>query len=440
MKSELFPGDKLRKLIIPLIMDQLLMVLVGMAGTVMVASVGETAVSGVSLVDTLNTLVITLLTGLSTGGAVLCAHYMGSNNKDEAANVLKHMLIIGLGVSVCFMGVFSLGGRGLLGIIFGQVEETVLDNASVYFKIVTLSFPFLGIYTGCTAVLRGTGNSRLPMIVSAIMNGINIAGNAILLYGLGLGVEGVAIPALVSRIAAAVIMLAILCRPGLEVQINNIKVRWNKDIITRILRVGIPGSLEMSIFQIGKILVLGLIARLGTTAITANAIGNTLNSFQALPEDAIGLALITVVGACLGAGEKEQAVQYTRKLLKMAYVSMWVINILVFAGAPVIARFFALSAETAGAAIHIIRFNCLFAITIWPLAFALPNALKGAYDVKYPLLVSLFSMWVFRVGLSYLAVTFFDASIYMLYVCFALDWIFRAIMFGGRFLSKKWLC
>lgn len=439
MEAVLFPKDRLRKLIIPLILDQMLVVLVGMADTVMISSVGEAAVSGVSLVDTLNTLVLTLFTGLSTGGAVLCAHYMGQGKQQEASKVLKHMLLIILGVSLCFMALFLCGGRGLLRLVFGSVEEAVLDNASTYFWIITLSFPFLGVYSSCTAVFRGIGNSRLPMTVSVLMNLINVAGNAFLLYGMGCGVEGVAIPTFLSRLAAACIMLSVVMRSKSQVRIDTIHIKWDHNIVKRILEVGIPGSLEMSIFQVGKILVLGFIARLGTTAITANAIGNTMNNIQALPEDAIGLALVTVVGQCLGANQKEQAYGYTKKLLKMAYGSMWVINLVVFAGANVIAGFFGLTQETAVTTANLIRFNCLFAFTVWPLAFALPNALKGAYDVKFPLAVSLFSMWIFRVGLSYVALTWLNADIYMMYVCFAIDWIFRAVLFTVRFRGRKWL-
>lgn len=459
MDRELFPKEKLRKLIIPLVLDQMLVVMVGMADTVMISSVGEAAVSGVSLVDTLSTLVLTLFTGLSTGGAVLCAHYAGQKKQQEASLVLKHMLLIILGVSLCFMTVFLWGSGGLLRLVFGAVEDAVFQNASVYFFIITLSFPFLGFYSSCTAVYRGIGNARLPMLVSLLMNLLNVAGNAVMLYGFGCGVEGVAIPTLLSRVTAACIMLALVAGPRAQVSLGVFRsgrraggtsalepgrrepprFRLNGGIVRRILAVGVPGSLEMSIFQVGKILVLGLIARLGTTAITANAIGNTLNNIQALPEDAIGLALVTVVGQCMGANEKEQAYSYTKKLLKTAYMAMWAINLAVFAGAPLIAGFFGLTQETAVTTANVIRFNCLFAFTVWPLAFSLPNALKGAYDVKYPLCVSLFSMWVFRVGLSYVAITWFHADIYMLYMCFAVDWVFRAVMFAGRFRSRKWL-
>lgn len=439
MDKELFPKDKLKKLIIPLVLDQMLVVMVGMADTLMISSVGEAAVSGVSLVDTLSTLVLTLFTGLSTGGAVLCAHYVGQKKQKEACGVLKHMLLIILGVALVFMTVFLCGSRSLLRAVFGQVEDAVLSNASVYFRIITLSLPFLGFYSSCTAVFRGIGNSRLPMLVSVLMNVINVAGNAVMLYGMGCGVEGVAIPTLLSRVMAACIMLVLVISPRSQVRLTGSRFCLDAGIVKRILAVGIPGSLEMSIFQVGKILVLGLIAQLGTTAITANAIGNTMNNIQALPEDAIGLALVTVVGQCLGADEKEQAYSYTKKLLKLAYCAMWVINLVIFAGALVITGLFGLTQETAVTTANVIRFNCVFALTVWPLAFALPNALKGAYDVKYPLAVSLFSMWVFRVGMSYAAVAWLHADIYMLYVCFAVDWVFRAILFTGRFRGRKWL-
>lgn len=439
MATELFPNKKLKSLIIPLVLDQLLMVSVGMADTIMISSVGEAAVSGVSLVDNINLLVLTLFSGLSAGGAVLCAHYAGQGNRKEFSEVLKHMLLISTGISVIFTVLFLAGGRNLLSGIFGRVDEEVLTNGVSYLRILALSFVFMGIYSSCAAVFRGLGNSRIPMFVSLVMNVINIAGNAILLYGFKMGVEGVAIPTVVSRVVGAGIMIFLVVRGRTEVSFGKPSFKWNSGLVKNLLSVGVPGSLEMGIFQIGKILVLGYIARLGTSAITANAIANTLTAVQALPGDAIGLALMTVVGQCMGADNKEAAVFYTKKLLKGAYLAMAVINIIVILCTPIIVGFFKLSPDTAEITGNLIMFNGVFAMTLWPLSFTLPNALKGAYDVKYPLVVSMFSMWAFRVILSFIAINYFDASIYTLYMCFAVDWIFRAIMYFGRFKRRKWL-
>lgn len=453
MQTALFDNRSLRRMILPLLFDQLLMSLIGITNVLMISSVGEAAVSAVSLVETINTLITTIFTGLATGGAIICAQYVGQKKLHMAARTATQLLSVIVSVSLLFLFIFLIFKKAILHLLFGSVDAAVMKNAFSYFSITMLSYPFLGLYTCCGAIFRSSANTSLPMYASLLMNGINITGNYILLFVFHFKIEGVAIPTVLARMIASLLLFYLLLsrkhRPFPSVQAsyegNNVclqlirKLKPDLSIIRRILAIGIPAGLELSIFQIGKILVLGLIASLGTTAITSNAIANTVNTFQALPQDAIGLALITIVGQCIGAGEKEQAVSYTKKLLKTTYIAMWSLNVIILLFIPLITRMFNLSQETAEITSKLIQFNCLFGFTAWPLAFALPNALRGASDVTFTLSVSLFSMWVFRVGLSYLSIHFLNASIYVLYYCFGVDWIFRAVMYSLRFHSKKWL-
>ena len=437
----------------PLLIDQLLAVLVGMADTFMVSSVSEAAVSGVSLVDTINMLFLTIFSGLATGGAVICAHFIGQSksagrNKDSqskntvnpfyneaASHAANQLLLVILLISLLCAAICLSFHTFILKTIFGNVAKEVFSNASVYFFITALSLPFFAFYNGCAALFRSMGISKTPMYTSLFMNLLNIAGNAVLLYIFHMGVAGVAIATLASRITASFLIAFLLGRPKQSIQLVHITLRPDFSIIRKILSVGIPGSLELSIFQIGKILVLRLISSLGTVAITANAIANTLVTFQALAEDAVSLALITVVGQCIGANLWKQAKEYTYKLMKFTYLAMWLVNLsmLALTFTPFITQCFHLSSATAKTATILIRYNCLFGLSFWPVSFTLPNSLRAAQDVKFPLCVSFFSMWTFRVGLSWLFIRYTGLGIYGIYISFGVDWIFRAILFIFRF-------
>lgn len=442
MKEELtlFPAKKLKSLIFPLLLDQLFNVLVGMADTVMVSSVGEAAVSGVSLVDTLNTFFLMIFSGLATGGAIICAHAIGETKYEKARESGNQLLIVTAFVSIIFLCISLFFRRQLLNLIFGNVDKDVMDNALKYFTFIALSLPFLAIHNGCTALFRSIGDSKTPMKISLIMNCINIAGNAFCLYVLDMGVIGVAIPTLVSRIVAAFINSYKISRKELAISMRHFTLRPNFKNIINILKLAIPSSLENSIFQIGKILVLGLISSLGTTAIAANAVANSVLTFQTLTEDAMGLAMITIVGQCAGASQFKQAFGYTKKLLKYTYCMMWIVNIPVLFAAGWILKIYNLTEATGKITINLIRYNCLCALTIWPLAFTLPNAIRAAGNVIYTMSISLFSMWVFRILLSWIMVKHFGYGLWAIYICFGIDWLFRTFAFIWKARPSQFKC
>lgn len=438
MKEDLtlFPKNKLKALIFPLLLDQLFNVLVGMADTVMVSSVGEAAVSGVSLVDTLNMFFLMIFSGLATGGAIICAQAVGEKKYAKAKNAANQLLLITTCSSILFLIISLCLRKQLLHLIFGNVETAVMDNALKYFTFVAISLPFLAIHNGCAALFRSIGDSKTPMKISLIMNLINIAGNAFCLYVLNMGVLGVAIPTLISRIAAVLMNSHPLRNEHLPISMKHFTLRPDWSSMVQILRLAIPGSLENSIFQIGKILVLGLISSLGTTAIAANAVANSVLTFQTLTEDAMGLAMITVVGQCAGASQWNQVCGYRNKLLKYTYCMMWLVNLLVFFTAGWILNLYHLTQTTGQLTLWLIRYNCLCGLTIWPLAFTLPNAIRAAGNVMYTMGISLFSMWVFRIGLSYILVKFFSCGIQTVYLCFGIDWLFRSAAFALKARSQ----
>ncbi len=440
MDKPLFTREELKKLIIPLILEQLLAISIGMSDTLMVSACGEAAVSGVSLVDSISVLLIQILSALATGGAVVCSQYLGKKMLERARVSAGQLMFIMLVVSVTVMVAVLFSSEFLLRTIFGQIEADVMENARVYFLVTALSYPFLGVYNAGAALFRSMGNSKISMYTSLVMNIINIAGNALLIFGFGLGVLGAALSTLVSRTISALVMAVLLCKkdnPLCIASLACLRPQW--DVISRILKIGIPSGVENGMFQIGKLLVSSLTATFGTAAIAANAVANSIAGFANIPGNAIGLAMVTVIGRCIGAGEKEQARNYSRKLLGIAYVGMFLTNLAVFVGVKPLVSCFSLSEEAHGIAVQLLRTFAVCAILIWPLSFALPNTLRAAGDAKYTMVVSVFSMWVFRVFSSYFFAGTLGLGVLGVWIGMYVDWLFRSILFVIRYIHGKWL-
>lgn len=435
----MFTRKDLKKLIIPLIIEQTLAVTVGMVDIIMVSRVGEAAVSGVSLVDTINILLINIFAALATGGAVVCAQYLGQKDVKNAGKAANQLLLSVLVISLGITAISLIGNNSILSLAFGNVDSKVMYNARLYFLITSLSYPFLAIYNSCSALYRAMGNSKVSMFTSFLMNGINIVGNAILLYVFHAGVEGVAIPTLISRIVAAFVMLLLIRNPKNVLHIDKkFRFSFDKLMVKKILRIGVPNGIENSMFQIGKILVQSLTASFGTMAIAANAVANTAASFEVIPGNAIGLALITVVGQCVGSGDYEGAKYYTIKLMKIAYIIMAVVNVTIALFAGPFINFYHFSWETSQIAYQLLIYHSIVSSLIWPLSFTLPSALRAASDVKYTMIIAIISMWIFRIFFSYILGDFFGLGVMGVWIAMTLDWLFRGICFTIRFLRGKW--
>ncbi len=435
----MFSKQDLKRLILPLIIEQVLLVAVGMADTIMISSVGEAAVSGVSLVDTVNVLLINLFTALATGGAVVAGHSLGEGSKERASEAAEQLVLFTAAASVCIMVVVLLCHQWILTRVFGRIEPDVMENARVYLLITALSIPFIALYNAGAAIFRAMSDSKTSMLASLIMNGINIAGNALLIYGFGMGVEGAAIPTLVSRMLAAILVLALLGNQKLDIHLRRgIKLKFQKKIIQRICYVGIPNGMENSVFQLGKILVLSLVTSFGTTALAANAVSNNIALFQIIPGMAIGYAIVTVVSQCAGAKRYDEVRYYTKLLLKYIYAGMWLVNLVVIFVCPLIVRAYHLSEATGVLTEKILIYHALCCMIIWPMAFSLPNTLRATGDVKITFAVSMISMWIFRVGFSFFLGRTLQWGVFGIWVAMTIDWLFRAILFFLRYRSGKW--
>lgn len=437
----LFSRDALIRLIVPLIIEQLLLMTVGMADTVMVTTAGEATVSGVSLVDNINTLIIQIFSALSTGGAVVVAQYLGRQETHSAKTAAKQLLYAMTGISVVLMILALIFRQHILSLIFGQVEPAVMDSALVYFLLTAAAYPFMGIYNAGAALFRAMGNSKVSMINSFIINVINILVNAILIFGFGMGAAGAGIGTLVSRIAAAVIIMVMLRHPGLTVQVDNIfHFEFNGSMIRRILFIGIPTGMENGMFQAGKLMVLNLITTFGTSAVAANAIANSISGVINVPGSAMGLAIITVIGRCIGAGDTRQAVHYTKLLVGCSYLSMLIMGSALFFSADFLATLFNLSPEAMAMASQVLKFCAIANMLFWPMAFTLPNSLRAAGDAVFTMVVSLTTMFVCRVALSYVFACSWGLGLGMLGVWLAMfcDWIVRAVCFLWRYWRGSW--
>lgn len=439
VKPLLFSNKDLRKLIAPMVVEQLLAVLVGMADTIMVAVVGESAVASVSLVDNINILLIGLFMALATGGAVVAGQFLGHKEIKKATTAAEQLVFFMTLFSVLIMTIVYLGKWFILHIVFGQIEPDVMAYADTYLMIVTASIPFIAIYNAGAAIFRVQGNSAISMKISILMNGINVAGNAILVLGLHCGVEGVAIPTLISRIVAAIMMICLLFNQKLTIHLSkNMQIRFDWSMIGRILRIGIPNGVENSMFQLGKLVLLSLISTFGTVAITANAVSNTVAAFAILPGQAIGMGMVTVVSHCVGADDYEQVRYYTKKLMKYAIGAMAVTNLLVMAAIPLVTVAYQLSPETAQITKNILVFHSICAIVIWTFSFTLPNALRAANDVKYAMIVSLLSMWFCRIVMGVVFGAYMGLGVMGVWIAMILDWCVRSIFFLIRYHRGKW--
>ena len=429
----MFTRKDLAKLLLPLIVEQLLAVLVGMADVVMVAAVGETAVSGVSLVDSISILIIQMLAALATGGSVVCAQYIGKKQPENACEAAGQLILVTTMVSVVIAVIALIGNRHLLAMIFGKVENSVMENAQIYFWLSALSYPFLAVYNSCAALYRAMGNSKVSMYASLVMNAINIAGNAICVFGLHMGVEGVGIPTLVSRAFAAILMLFLIQRPQNVIRIRNLQeLRFNGRMIKDILKVGVPNGMENTMFQFGKLFLQSLVSSLGTVAIASYAVASNLVTFEYLVGNAIGLGIITIVGQCVGAGEWEQAKQYTKKLVLVNYAALVVICSLMILFRNQVVGIYNLSPEATRTSAEMLFAHSL-AMVVWPLAFTIPYSLRASFDAPFTMYVSVASMWIFRIASAYFFVKVLNLGVMCVWYGMYIDWVFRGLLFVNRF-------
>lgn len=435
----LYSNKDLKKLVIPLILEQLLAILVGLADTVMIAGEGEAAMSGVSLVDTINILIINIFAALATGGAVVAGHFLGQKDAENAGRAAWQLVLFSILSSLAVTALFIGFHTPLLRLIFGGVEAEVMASAKTYLVLTAISVCPLAVYNACAALFRAMGDSKTTMWISLFMNGLNVVGNAIFIYGMKIGVAGAAIATSISRFAAMAIIVPMLFGNGRAICFKG-KVTWkiNRNLVKKILHIGVPNGLENSLFQLGKILLLSLVTTFGTYAIAANSICNALAAFNVLPGTAINFAVLSVASVCVGAGEYKQVRYYTKKLMVMAIGCITILSLLFIVSAPQLVGIYQASEETTRLAVQVLRWHAAMAIFVWVPSFTLPNTLRAAGDVIWPMTIAILSMWIFRIGTAYIFSYYLNMGLMGVWIAMTIDWVFRAICYMVRYRGTKW--
>ena len=437
----LFSNLDLRRLIVPLLIEQTLFMTVGTADTIMVASLGEVSVSAVSLVNMFNGFIANILFALSTGGAVVASQSLGAGNQKRACASAKQLLALSFCITLCLLAICQLFHRQLLHVIYGELEADVLKDAITYFRITTCGYPLISMYGCCAALCRSMNRSKVTMYISTMSNCINITGNALLIYGFKMGVAGAAYATFFSRICQVCVILVVLTDKSQPIYLDfREKFRFSLDMAKRILFIGIPSGIEHGVFQLGRLLVVGLIAKYGTKEIAANAVANTVDYFGCIVGNSFGLAMITVIGQSVGAGIKAQVEYYVKKMMKWCYTFhvAWIAFLLCML--PLFLKLFhKVTPETLDLAFILILIHNGLGLFLWPVAFVFPNVLRAANDVRYTMVLSISSMFIVRIGLSYVMAPMFQSGVIAVWLAMIMDWVVRIIGFVWRYRSDAWV-
>lgn len=439
-QQHIFTNQMLRSLLIPVIFEQVLNSLMGTVDTMMVSNVGSAAISAVSLVDSINVLVIQAFSALAAGGAIICSQYIGQKNHEMANKSARQVLFIITAISVAVTILCLIFRIPLLQFIFGKVEADVMTASRTYFFYTAISFPFIALYDAGASIFRSQGNTRGPMTVSVISNVINIGGNAVLIWVFHMGVAGAAIATLASRIFCAVVVLWQLRLNRQPIVVKNYyQIRPDGKMIGRILSLGIPSGVENSMFQLGKLSIQSSVSTLGTVAIAAQAMTNILENLNGIAAIGVGIGLMTVVGQCLGAGRKDEAIYYIKKLSIIAEIIIIASCLLVFALTIPITKLGGMESQSAQMCFHMVTWITIIKPIVWVMAFVPAYGLRAAGDVKFSMLTSCITMWAFRFCLCVYLIRFKGFGPMAVWIGMFTDWTVRGIVFSLRFHSRKWL-
>ena len=441
-QQHMFSNRLICSLLIPVVLEQLLNSIMGTADTMMVSNVGSAAISAVSLVDSINVLVIQAFSALAAGGAIVCAQYIGQKNKEKANESARQVLFIITAISVAVSLICLVFQKPLLRLIFGSVEPAVMSASEIYFFYTALSFPFIAAYDSAASIFRAQDNTKGPMIISMISNVMNIAGNAVMIWVFHMGVAGAALSTLISRIFCAVVVIIQLRkeREGQEIVVRDyFKIRPDWSMIRRILGLGIPSGVENSMFQLGKLAIQSTVSTLGTAAIAAQAMTNILENLNGIAAIGVGVGLMTIVGQCLGAGRKDEAVYYIKKLCVIAEVIIIISCLGVFALTKPVTILGGMEKESADMCFHMVMWITIVKPLVWIMAFIPGYGLRAAGDVKFSMIVSCCTMWACRFCLCVFLIRVMGFGPMGVWIGMFADWTLRGIIFTWRFHSRKWL-
>ena len=438
--SRQWTNRALFSLLWPLVIEQLLAVAMGAADTIMVSWIGEYAVSGVNVIDNINNLLIIAFTALCTGGAVVVSQYIGRKDYANSCAAAKQLIYSVAVISVLIMVLAVTLRRPIITLFYGKIADDVMDAASAYFLFTGLSYPFLALATAGAALYRAAGNSRTPMLIALLVNVLHIGGNVLFIYVMEFGVMGAALSTFISRVVVAAIAILMLYRGrNSPVSLQGLfSVRIARPMIRNILNVGLPSGIESSMFMVGKLLTQRIFAIFGTAAIAANAITGMINSFTFMPGSAFGIALLTVVGQCIGAGDYAEAKKLTFKIMKLAYIVIFIVSALTYIFMDPLLALFNLGDEAYGIARSILKIHCFSMAIGWAMSFVLPNSLRAAGDARFAMIVSTVSMWTVRVCAAYFFAFTLKLGPLGVWLAMGADFLVRGAFFCLRWIRGKW--
>ncbi|MBD5534978.1 MAG: MATE family efflux transporter [Lachnospiraceae bacterium] len=434
-----FTNKDLKNMIVPLFFEQLLVMLVGIADTLVISYAGEAAVSGVSLVNQFNTIFIYIFTALASGGAVVVSQYIGSRDMDNAEKSSGQLLMFSILLSLAIGALVLIGNRTMLGILFGKVEDSVMDACVTYLRISAYSYPALAIYNAGAAIYRSLGKTKVTMYISILSNIINVVGNIIGVFGLKAGVAGVAYPSLIARAFSAVVITFLCFRQGAELRYRN---KWifacDGGMLKKILNIAVPNGVENGLFQLVKVALSSIVALFGTYQIAANGVAQSLWSLAALMGVAMSSAFIPVIGQCMGANETDEAEYYFKKLMKITVIASVAWNVIILAATPLAMMAYDLSAETKELIIWLVVIHNAFNAFAYPFAGPLSAGLRAAGDAKFTMVVTVISTIGIRLLLSVLLGIVLNMGVIGIAFAMCADWIFKAVLFEIRFRKGMW--
>ncbi len=439
-EKHLFNNKTLLLMMIPIIAEQLLNSLMGMADSMMVSNVGSAALSGVSLVDSINNLVVQAFNAMATGGVIICSNYIGQKNHKKAEEAARQLVMISTVISVLLMLICLIFRNGLLRLIFGSVEPDVMEASGIYFFLTALSYPGVSLAAAGSAIYRAQGNTRLPMIVAIVSNSVNIIGNAVLIWGFGLGVFGAALATCFSRIFSAIVLLLLLYRKNQKISVRDyLALRPDRKNIGRILSLGIPNGIENSMFQFGKLAIQSSVSTLGTAAVAAQAMTNIMENVNGIAGVAIGTGLMTIVGQCIGAGRKDEAIYYIKKMIVWAYIAILASCLFVYAIIRPVTSLAGMEEASAALCIYMMGWITIVKPLAWSPSFVIAYGMRAAGDVKFSMILSTCTMWLCRVTLATFLVRVIGFGTMGVWIGMFADWSLRAVFFSLRFKSGKWI-
>lgn len=438
-RSWLFSRRALVALIVPVFLQLLLETAVGMADSIMVSSVGEAAMSGVSLVDLFSQTFLAVFTAFATGGAVVVSQSLGAAQAETARRSVGQLMLLTLLTSTTTAALLLIFRVPLLQLAYGDVAPDVMENCLRYLLITVPSYPFIALFNMASALLRCKNDARSGLLASLVMNAVNLGGNTLLIYGFRLGVEGVAIPTLLSRLTAAVLLFAVLQRKDSSLRLCRLReLLPNRSLLRRILSLSLPNALEYALFDLGKILVVGMITSFGTAQIAANTILNHVLALLALSGKALSAAAVPVVGRCAGAREYRQVKFYTLFFIFLTFAAMLTFSLLAYLLLPFILRLYHASAEAAALIRPVCLLLCAASPLLWPASFILSSALRACSDVRFTTISAIASMWVVRIGVGFLLTTILQTGLNGIWIAMLLDWFTRSILNLPRFFGGRW--